>query len=84
LQFGNALNVANLCANCLGKLQRRRAQRLGKRKNRNREVPKIHLWGLFDHDAGQGGTGMLALQTLQHALGQTMFQMTVQEGPLSG
>ena len=74
---------ADFRANRFGDLQRRRAQRLGERKHRDGEVPEFDLRRLFDDDARQGGVGITALQTFQHALGQTVFQMTIQEVPLS-
>ena len=83
LHLGDAFDGADLGANRFGNLQRSRAQRLGERKNRNREVPEFDLRRLFDDHAGQRDAGMTALQTLQHALGQTMFEMTIQEVPLS-
>jgi hypothetical protein len=39
LHFGNAFDEADLGANGFGDLQWGRAQRLGERENRNREVP---------------------------------------------
>ena len=83
LHFGDALDGTDLGADRFGDLQRRRAQRLGEGKNRNREVPEFDLRRLLDDDAGQRDAGITALQTLQHALGKTMFQMTIQEVPLS-
>jgi hypothetical protein len=46
-------------------------------------MPEFDLGRLLDDHPGQNGTRVTALQTLQHALGKTMFQMTVQEIPLS-
>ncbi len=83
LHFGDAFDGTDLGPDGFGNLQRRRAQWLGERKNRNREVPEFDLRRLFHDHAGQGRAGIRALQTLQHALGKTMFQMTIQEVPLS-
>ena len=83
LHFGDAVDGADLRPNRLGNLQRRRAQRLGERKNRNGKVPELNLGWLFDDHSGQRGAGITALQTLQHALGKTVFEMTIQEVPLS-
>ena len=58
-------------------------QGLGVRKNGDRKVPEFDLRRLFDDHAGQGDAGVLALQTLQHAQGKAMFEMTIQEVPLS-
>src|SRR5579864_5472327 len=79
----DAFDIANLPANCLCDLQRSRPQGLGKRKNRNRKVAEFYLWRLFDYDVGQNGARIATLKTLQHALGKTMFQMKIQEVPLS-
>src|SRR5258708_37650551 len=83
LHFGDAFDNANLGANRFGNLERRRAQGLGEGKNRNCEVPEFDLWRLFYDHARQRGAGITALQTLQHALGKAMFEMTIQEVPLS-
>ena len=56
---------------------------LAKGKDRDREVAEFDLGRLLDDDVRQGNAGMTPLQTLQHALGKTMFQMTIQEVPLS-
>ena len=83
LHLGDAFDGSDLRPNRLGNLQRGRAQRLGKRKNRNREVPEFHLRRLLDDHARQSDAGMTALQTLQQALGKTMFEITIQEVPLT-
>ena len=70
LHSGDAFDGPDLRPDGFGNLQRRRAQRLGKRKNRNREVPEFDLRRLFHDHAGQGRAGIFALQTLQHALGK--------------
>ncbi len=83
LHFCNALDRANLSLDRFSDLQGSRPQRLGEGKNGNREVAQFDLWRLFHDHPTQGHAWILALQTLQHALGETMFQMTIQEVPLS-
>ena len=83
LHFLDAFNRADLNTDRFRNLQRRRTQGLSVRKNGNRKIPEFDLRRLFDHYAGQGDAGVLALQTFQHAEGKAMFQMTIQEVPLS-
>src|SRR5215468_115934 len=47
LHLGNAFDRAYLPANRFRNLQRRRAQWLGKREQRNGEIPELHLWRLL-------------------------------------
>ena len=78
-----ALERANIGSNGFGDLKRGRAQRLGKREQRNGEVAEFDLRRLLNNNRRQSGVGVTPLQTLQHTLGKTLFQMTVQGIPLS-
>ena len=83
LHVRNAVDRPNFSADRFRNLQRGRSEGLGVRKNGNRKVPEFDLRRLFDDHAGQGDAGVLALQTFQHAQGKAMFEMTIQEVPLS-
>ena len=79
LHFCNAFDGADIGTDSFCDFQWGGAKRFSERKNRNREVSEFDLWRLFDDHPGQRCIGIAALQTLQHALGKTMFQVTIQE-----
>src|SRR4029077_2494501 len=83
LQLGDAFDGSDLRANHFGDLEWCRTQRLGKGKQRDREVPEFHLRGLFNDNRRQSDSGITLVQTLQHPLGETTFEMTIQGSPLS-
>jgi len=62
--------------------QRRRAQQLGERKNRDREIAQRDFWGLLDDHDRQSSAGVALQQKLGDALGQTPFEIKVQSFPL--
>src|SRR5437879_10303276 len=83
LHFGDAFDGAGFGADFFGDLQRGGTQRLGERERWNGEVAQFDLGGLLDDRSRERDAGVAAMERLQDALGQPVFEMTVQGTPLS-